>query len=85
MAKYEDELDLLDNGDVSPTEEEVGQASVRLHDNKRGVLMKRIALEEPWDVVSILHLLNKILQLVPFFFLRTIFTNKLFFLSDLQS
>uniref|UniRef100_A0A3B4CU12 DDB1- and CUL4-associated factor 17 n=1 Tax=Pygocentrus nattereri TaxID=42514 RepID=A0A3B4CU12_PYGNA len=50
MAKYEDELDLLAIVDVSPTEEDVGQASVRLHDNKSGVLMKRIALEEPWDV-----------------------------------
>ncbi|KAL7881814.1 hypothetical protein AOLI_G00086630 [Acnodon oligacanthus] len=50
MAKYEDELDLLAIVDVSPTEEDVGQAGVCLHDNKSGVLMKRIALEEPWDV-----------------------------------
>lgn len=51
MAKYEDELDLLAIVDVKPTEEDVGQASVRFHDNKSGVLMKKITLQEPWDVV----------------------------------
>ncbi|XP_072541959.1 DDB1- and CUL4-associated factor 17 [Salminus brasiliensis] len=50
MAKYEDELDLLAILDVSPTTEDVGQASVRLYDNKNGSLMKRITLKEPWDV-----------------------------------
>ncbi|KAG9271447.1 DDB1- and CUL4-associated factor 17 [Astyanax mexicanus] len=50
MAKYEDELDLLAIVDVSPTAEDVGQASVRLYDNKSGGLMKRITLNEPWDV-----------------------------------
>lgn len=52
MVKYEDELDLLAIVDVSYTED-VGQASVRLHHNKTGVLLKRIVLQEPWDVVGI--------------------------------
>ncbi|XP_066497338.1 DDB1- and CUL4-associated factor 17 [Hoplias malabaricus] len=50
MVKYEDELDLLAIVDVKSTAEDVGQASIRLHDNKCGDLMKRIVLEEPWDV-----------------------------------
>ncbi|MCI4378487.1 hypothetical protein PGIGA_G00216470 [Pangasianodon gigas] len=49
MVKYEDELDLLAIVDVSHTENE-GQASVRLHHNKSGALLKKIALQEPWDV-----------------------------------
>ncbi|KAF5905859.1 DDB1- and CUL4-associated factor 17, partial [Clarias magur] len=49
MVKYEDELDLLAIVEISHTEHE-GQASVRLHHNKSGALLKRIALEEPWDV-----------------------------------
>lgn len=52
MVKYEDELDLLAIVDVSHTEDE-GQASVRLHHNKSGALLKKIALQEPWDVVGI--------------------------------
>ncbi|KAF4086977.1 hypothetical protein AMELA_G00090600 [Ameiurus melas] len=49
MVKYEDELDLLAIVDVSHREDE-GQASVRLHHNKSGALLKKIALQEPWDV-----------------------------------
>ncbi|KAF7709549.1 DDB1- and CUL4-associated factor 17 [Silurus meridionalis] len=49
MVKYEDELDLLAVVDVKHTENE-GQASVRLHHNKSGVLLKKIVLQEPWDV-----------------------------------
>lgn len=52
MVKYEDELDLLAIVDVSHAEDE-GQASVRLHHNKSGALLKKIALQEPWDVVGI--------------------------------
>ncbi|XP_058247533.1 DDB1- and CUL4-associated factor 17 isoform X2 [Hemibagrus wyckioides] len=49
MVKYEDELDLLAIVDVSHIEDE-GQASVRLHNNKSGALLKKIPLQEPWDV-----------------------------------
>lgn len=52
MVKYEDELDLLAIVDVGHTEDE-GQASVRLHHNKSGALLKKIPLQEPWDVVGI--------------------------------
>uniref|UniRef100_A0A671QJ80 DDB1 and CUL4 associated factor 17 n=1 Tax=Sinocyclocheilus anshuiensis TaxID=1608454 RepID=A0A671QJ80_9TELE len=49
MVKYEDELDLLAVVDITQTEDE-GQAHLRLHDNKTGVLMKRVPLKELWDV-----------------------------------
>uniref|UniRef100_A0A8C1TAK3 Ddb1 and cul4 associated factor 17 n=1 Tax=Cyprinus carpio TaxID=7962 RepID=A0A8C1TAK3_CYPCA len=49
MVKYEDELDLLAVVDITQTEDE-GQAHLRLHDNKTGLLMKRVPLKEPWDV-----------------------------------
>ncbi|NP_001138261.1 DDB1- and CUL4-associated factor 17 [Danio rerio] len=49
MVKYEDELDLLAVVDITHAEDE-GQARLRLHDNKTGALMKRVPLEEPWDV-----------------------------------
>lgn len=52
MVKYEDELDLLAIVEVSHTEDE-GRASVHLHHNKSGALLKKIALQEPWDVVGI--------------------------------
>ncbi len=50
MVKYEDELDLLAVVDITHAEDE-GQAHLRLHDNKTGVLIKRVPLKEPWDVV----------------------------------
>ncbi|XP_077072827.1 DDB1- and CUL4-associated factor 17 isoform X1 [Siphateles boraxobius] len=49
MVKYEDELDLLAVIDITHAEDE-GQAHLRLHDNKTGILMKRVPLKEPWDV-----------------------------------
>ncbi|XP_016414586.1 DDB1- and CUL4-associated factor 17-like [Sinocyclocheilus rhinocerous] len=49
MVKYEDELDLLAVVDITQTEDE-GQAHLHLHDNKTGLLMKRVPLKEPWDV-----------------------------------
>ncbi|XP_039503206.1 DDB1- and CUL4-associated factor 17 isoform X1 [Pimephales promelas] len=49
MVKYEDELDLLAVIDTTHTEDE-GRAHLRLHDNKTGILMKRLPLKEPWDV-----------------------------------
>ncbi|XDV31078.1 hypothetical protein PO909_033849, partial [Leuciscus waleckii] len=49
MVKYEDELDLLAVIDTTHAEDE-GQAHLRLHDNKTGILMKRVPLKEPWDV-----------------------------------
>ncbi|ROI15930.1 DDB1- and CUL4-associated factor 17 [Anabarilius grahami] len=49
MVKYEDELDLLAVIDITHTEDE-GQGHLRLHDNKTGILMKRVPLKEPWDV-----------------------------------
>ncbi|TSM68893.1 DDB1- and CUL4-associated factor 17 [Bagarius yarrelli] len=49
MVKYEDELDLLAIVDVRNTEDE-GQASVRLYHNQSGTLLKKIILQEPWDV-----------------------------------
>lgn len=77
MVKYEDELDLLAIVDVSHIEDE-GQASVRLHNNKSGALLKKIALQEPWDVVSITQ--------HPFTFAPSEQYLQLpFFLTDLQS
>lgn len=52
MVKYEDELDLLAIVDVSHTEDD-GQAHVCLHHNTSGMLLKKIALQEPWDVVGV--------------------------------
>ncbi|RXN07153.1 DDB1- and CUL4-associated factor 17 [Labeo rohita] len=49
MVKYEDELDLLAVVEISHMEHE-GQAHLQLHDNKTGVLIKRVPLKEPWDV-----------------------------------
>ncbi|XP_057192911.1 DDB1- and CUL4-associated factor 17 [Triplophysa rosa] len=49
MVKYEDEIDLLAVVEITDTENE-GQAHLRLHDNKNGLLMKRVPLKEPWDV-----------------------------------
>ncbi|KAA0716086.1 DDB1- and CUL4-associated factor 17 [Triplophysa tibetana] len=49
MVKYEDEIDLLAVVEITGTENE-GQAHLRLHDNKNGLLMKRVPLKEPWDV-----------------------------------
>nr|XP_055071948.1 DDB1- and CUL4-associated factor 17 [Misgurnus anguillicaudatus] len=49
MVKYEDEIDLLAVVEITHAEDE-GQAHIRLHDNKSGVLMKRVPLKEPWDV-----------------------------------
>ncbi|XP_051564087.1 DDB1- and CUL4-associated factor 17 isoform X1 [Myxocyprinus asiaticus] len=49
MVKYEDELDLLAVIDITHAEVE-GQAHLRLHDNRKGVLMKRVPIKEPWDV-----------------------------------
>ncbi|XP_043085511.1 DDB1- and CUL4-associated factor 17 isoform X2 [Puntigrus tetrazona] len=49
MVKYEDELDLLAVVAITHTEDE-GQAHLQLHDNKTGVLLKRVPLKEPWDV-----------------------------------
>lgn len=81
MVKYEDELDLLAIVDVSNAED-VGQANVRLHHNKNGALLKKIALQEPWDVVGIT--LCSFSPSPPLFF-RAVFTTKLLLFLDLQS
>ncbi|MEE6489585.1 hypothetical protein FKM82_015622 [Ascaphus truei] len=50
ILDYEDELDLLSVVAVTQIEEE-GKAHVDLHCNKTGTLLKKITLQESWDVV----------------------------------
>lgn len=49
MVEFEDELDLLAVVVTHSAETEEGKAHVRLHDNKTGMLLKMVPLEEPWD------------------------------------
>ncbi|XP_075465198.1 DDB1- and CUL4-associated factor 17 isoform X2 [Ascaphus truei] len=49
ILDYEDELDLLSVVAVTQIEEE-GKAHVDLHCNKTGTLLKKITLQESWDV-----------------------------------
>uniref|UniRef100_A0A4W3I988 Ddb1 and cul4 associated factor 17 n=1 Tax=Callorhinchus milii TaxID=7868 RepID=A0A4W3I988_CALMI len=53
MVDYEDELDLLAVLTVGAARND-GSAHLDLYDNQTGILVKRVPIKEPWDVVSLI-------------------------------